>query len=76
MFLSVSVTVVLAQKFMPEHKGVVSGVTQGFSWGIAAILIAPLGVLAQNVSIESAIYLTSIISFITGIFFVSKDLEY
>lgn len=75
-FLSVSVTVVLAQKFMPEHKGVVSGVTQGFSWGIAAILIAPLGVLAQNVSIESAIYLTSIISFITGIFFVSKDLEY
>ena len=75
-FLSVSVTVVLAQRFMPEHKGVVSGVTQGFSWGIAAILIAPLGILAQNVSIESALYLTAFISFVTGLFFVSRDLEY
>ena len=74
-FLSVSITVVLAQKNMPEHRAVVSGVTQGFSWGLAALMLVPFGYIAQATSVESVLIISCIIAFITGLFFVDKRLE-
>ncbi len=74
-FLSVSVTVVLAQRFAPENKGVASGVTAGFSWGLAAITLAPLGFFAQSVGVEKILIVVAIIAFLTGIFAVKDYLN-
>ncbi len=74
-FLSVSITVVLAQKNMPEHRAVVSGVTQGFSWGLAALMLVPFGYIAQAVNVELVLIMSCTIAFITGLFFVDKRLE-
>ena len=51
-FLSVSVTIVAAQNLMKEHKGVISGVMQGFSWGIGALSLAPLGYIAEIIGVD------------------------
>ncbi|MBR1976671.1 MFS transporter [bacterium] len=74
-FLSVSITVVLAQKNMPEHRAVVSGVTQGFSWGLAALMLVPFGYIAEATNVELVLIISCIIAFITGLFFVDKRLE-
>lgn len=74
-FLSVSITVVLAQKNMPEHRAVVSGVTQGFSWGLAALTLIPFGYLAEATNIETVLIIACVIAFVTGLFFVDKRLE-
>lgn len=74
-FLSVSVTIVLAHRFMPHHKGVVSGVTAGFSWGLAALSLAPLGFIAQAVGVEKILILVSLVAFLTGIFAVKDFLN-
>lgn len=74
-FLSVSVTIVLAQRFMPQHKGVISGVIGGFSWGLAALTLAPLGFIAQKFGIEIILITVSVLAFLTGIFCVSDFLN-
>ena len=71
-FLSVSVTVVLAQRLIPEHRGVASGVTAGFSWGLAAVTLAPLGFFAQTVGVEKILILVAALTFFAGIF-AAKD---
>lgn len=74
-FLSVSVTLVLAQKFMPQHKGTISGVVGGFSWGLAALTLAPLGLIAQVAGVPVILILVTIVAFLTGIFAVSDYLN-
>ena len=66
--LSVGVILVQAQKTMPKYTGVISGVMQGFSWGLGALFLAPLGILGQNYGVEKILILMSSIAFIVGIF--------
>lgn len=74
-FLSVSVTLVLAQKFMPQHKGTISGVVGGFSWGLAALTLAPLGFIAQIAGVPVILILVTIVAFLTGVFAVGDYLN-
>ena len=66
--LSVGVILVQAQRAIPEHTGVVSGVMQGFSWGLGALFLAPLGIIGQNYGVDKILILMSLIAFIVGIF--------
>lgn len=74
--LSVGVLLVQAQKAMPKYTGVISGVMQGFSWGLGALFLAPLGVLGQNYGVEKILILMSFIAFVVGIYvFKNKSLK-
>lgn len=66
--LSVGVILVQAQKAMSEHTGVISGVMQGFSWGLGAMFLAPLGVIGQKFGVEAILILMSSIAFIIGLY--------
>ena len=74
-FLSVSVTIVAAQNLMKEHKGVISGVMQGFSWGIGALSLAPLGYIGEIFGIDKVMILMALLAFFTGFFVITKDLK-
>ena len=66
--LSVGIILTHAQNAIPKYTGVVSGVMQGFSWGIGALFLAPLGIIGQKFGIEAIMILMSTIAFITGIY--------
>ena len=68
--LSVGVILVQAQIAIPKHTGVVSGVMQGFSWGLGALFLAPLGVIGQNYGVDKILILIALIAFMVGVFSV------
>lgn len=74
-FLSVSVTIVAAQNLMKEHKGVISGVMQGFSWGIGALSLAPLGYIAEIIGVDKILIIMALLAFLTGFFGITKSLK-
>ena len=71
-FLSVSVTIVAAQKIMSNHTGVISGVMQGFSWGIGALSLAPLGFIGEKFGIIWILIIMATLALLTGIFGLDK----
>ena len=73
--LSVSVTIVAAQKLMSKSRGVISGVMQGFSWGLGALFLAPLGYFGQHFGVEKILILMALIAFLTGAFGITKELK-
>ena len=66
--LSVGVILVQAQKSAPNHTAVVSGVMQGFSWGLGALFLAPLGIIGQNFGVEKILILMATIAFVVGLY--------
>lgn len=73
--LSVSVTLVSAQKLVNKSKGVISGVMQGFSWGLGALFLAPMGFVGQYFGVDKILIIMSSIAFLTGIFGITKELK-
>ncbi len=65
--LSVGVIMVQAQNAVSEHTGVVSGVMQGFSWGLGALFLAPLGIIGQNYGVDKILILMAVIAFLVGL---------
>lgn len=72
--LSVGVILVQAQNAIPAHTGVVSGVMQGFSWGIGALFLAPLGIIGQNYGVDKILILMAIIAFVVGLLSVKNKM--
>lgn len=70
--LSVGIILVLAQKAMPNHTAVISGIMQGFSWGIGALFLAPLGFIGENYGIDKILIIMAIIAFLTGIYAINN----
>ncbi len=66
--LSVGIILVQAQKAMPKYVGVISGVMQGFSWGLGALFLAPLGIIGQKFGIKTILVLMSTIAFAVGLY--------
>ncbi len=66
--LSVGIILVHAQKAMPEYTGVVSGVMQGFSWGLGALFLAPLGIIGKYFGIEAILLVMSSLAFVIGLY--------
>lgn len=74
-FLSVSINLVLAQRIMPEYKAVASGVVGGLSWALAASSLSPLGLIAQEININTVFICTTTLAFLVGIFGINKELN-
>ncbi len=73
--LSVSVTLVSAQKLVSKNRGVISGIMQGFSWGLGALFLAPMGYIGQYFGVDKILIIMSSIAFLTGIFGITKELK-
>ena len=75
--LSVGIILVQAQKAMPKHTGVISGMMQGASWGLGALFLAPLGFIGQNWGVDKILILMSSIAFVIGLYSIkNKCLKY
>ncbi|MBQ4647473.1 MAG: MFS transporter [Candidatus Gastranaerophilales bacterium] len=72
--LSVGVILVQAQIAVPKHTGVVSGVMQGFSWGLGAMFLAPLGVIGQNFGVDKILVLMATMAFVVGLLSIKTKL--
>lgn len=59
--LAMPVTMVMAQRLIPEYKSIVSGFINGFSWGIVAIFITLVGFSAQNFGITKVLFIVSFV---------------
>lgn len=70
--LSVGVILVQAQNAFSKNTGVVSGVMQGFSWGLGAMFLAPLGVIGQNYGVDKILILMAFIAFMVGLFTIKS----
>lgn len=66
--LSVGIILVHAQKAMPKYTGVISGVMQGFSWGLGALFLAPLGFIGQNFGVDKILILMASLAFLVGLY--------
>jgi len=66
--LSVGIILVYAQKAMPKYTGVISGVMQGFSWGLGALFLAPMGLVGQHFGVEKVLILMATIAFLIGLY--------
>jgi len=63
--LAVPVTMVMAQRLLPEYKSIVSGFINGFSWGIVAVFLTIIGFSAQAFGISKVLL---VVAFIPAIF--------
>ena len=62
--LAQPVTVVMAQRLMPEYKSILAGLMVGFSWGVVAVALSVIGVIAEKVGIIN----TLVVLFVLPIF--------
>ena len=59
--LAQPVVLVWSQKTLPEFKSIVSGFVNGFCWGIVALILSGLGIIAQKYGIINVLlFLTAI----------------
>lgn len=59
---TISVSIVMTQRIIPQYLGIVSGITGGFCWGIAGLLMYPVGIIIKLSSIYSVLtYVTLLV---------------
>jgi FSR family fosmidomycin resistance protein-like MFS transporter len=52
---SLPVNVVLGQELSPRHSGIISSLLMGAAWGLGALLLYPIGILADHAGLEVAL---------------------
>ncbi|MDD3012352.1 MAG: MFS transporter [Candidatus Gastranaerophilales bacterium] len=52
---STSVNIVIAQKTAPQNVGTVSGIIGGFCWGIAGLILTPIGFLSAKYGVVNVL---------------------
>jgi len=57
--LAQPVTMVWAQKILPEYKSIVAGFINGFCWGVIALCMSILGAVAQKFGIMTVLVILS-----------------
>lgn len=55
------VIMVLAQRIAPEYKSIIAGFVNGFTWGIIALVMSILGVVAEKIGIINLLLTVSFI---------------
>ncbi len=51
--LALPVNVVMGQELAPEHAGTVSSLLMGFAWGVGALLVGPVGWVADHFTLRA-----------------------
>ncbi len=66
--LAQPVTMVWAQRTLPEYKSIVAGFINGFCWGIVALCMSVLGAVAQKFGIMNVLVVLSCVPAIASYF--------
>ncbi len=74
--LAQPVTVVMAQNILPEYKSVAAGLMVGFSWGIVAVILSFLGVVAEYFGIINVLIVLFILPLFAAYFVKYLDSDY
>lgn len=53
---SLPVNVVLGQDLAPRHSSTISSLLMGGAWGVGALLVSPVGMLADRIGIQGALF--------------------
>lgn len=61
---SLPVTVLIAQGIAPKRTGLASSLMMGFCWGIAGLMLTPLGALAEHIGLESMLFIVALLPLI------------
>jgi len=64
--LAQPVTIIWAQKILPEYKSIVSGFINGFCWGSTALLLTGLGAIAQRFGIMDVLLVLTFVPVIAS----------
>jgi len=56
---SLPVNVVLGQELSPRHSGIISSLLMGAAWGLGALILYPVGALADHAGLEPALMVLS-----------------
>lgn len=64
--LAQPVTMVMAQRILPEYRSIVSGFINGFSWGIVAVFLTIVGFSAQAFGIAKVLLIVSFVPAISS----------
>ena len=73
--LAQPVTLVLAQKALPQYKSIVAGFINGFCWGVIALCMSVLGLVAQKYGIMNVLITLSIFPLVSS-YYVKELKEY
>ncbi|MCK5738618.1 MFS transporter, partial [bacterium] len=65
---SLPVTVLIAQGIAPKRTGLASSLMMGFCWGIAGLLLTPLGALAEHIGLEAMLFFVALLPLIALLF--------
>lgn len=57
---SLPVNVVMGQELSPRHSGTISSLLMGAAWGVGALLIGPIGALADRAGLHIALMVLSL----------------
>lgn len=66
--LAQPVTLVWAQKTLPQYKSIVAGLINGFCWGIVALCLSVLGIIAEKLGIMNVLIILTIFPIICSSF--------
>lgn len=66
--LAQPVVLVWAQKTLPEYKSIIAGFINGFCWGMIALFMSVLGLVAQNFGIMKVLVVLSLIPAVCSYF--------
>lgn len=69
--LAQPITLVWAQKVVPQYRSIVAGLINGFCWGIVALCLSFIGTVAQKIGILNVLIFLTIIP-IPATYFVKK----
>lgn len=61
LMLATPITMVLAQKELPEYKSIIGGFLNGFCWGIVGVLLSGIGFMAQKFGILQMLFIAGIV---------------
>ena len=64
MQISLPVNVVLGQELSPRHSSTISSLLMGAAWGVGALLIGPIGALADRSGLHAALGVLSCMLFV------------
>ena len=66
--LAQPVTVVMAQEILPKYKSIVAGLMVGFSWGVIAVLLSAIGIIAERFGIINVLVIAFIFPVLSSYF--------
>lgn len=66
--LAQPVTVVMAQQILPKYKSIVAGLMVGFSWGVIAVILSAIGIIAERFGIINVLIIAFIFPVLASYF--------